>query len=35
MCLPKDVKAINKLTKDTNIDTFNFILEENKKFNED
>jgi nucleotide sugar dehydrogenase len=35
MCLPKDVKAINKVTEDTNIDTFNFILEENKKFNED
>ena len=35
MCLPKDVKAINKLTENTNIDTFNFILEENKKFNED
>ena len=34
MCLPKDVKAINKLAEDTNIDTFNFIIEENKKFNE-
>lgn len=34
MCLPKDVKAINKLTEGTNIDTFNFILQENKKFNE-
>ena len=32
MCLPKDVKAINKLTKDTNISTFDFILNENKKF---
>jgi len=32
MCLPKDVKAINKLTEDTNISTFDFILNENKKF---
>jgi len=32
MCLPKDVNAINKLTKDTDIDTFDFILNENKKF---
>jgi nucleotide sugar dehydrogenase len=32
MCLPKDVKAINKLTKDTNISTFDFILNENNKF---
>lgn len=34
MCLPKDVKAISKLAEDTNIDTFDFILRENKKFNE-
>ena len=32
MCLPKDVNAINKLTKDTDISTFDFILNENKKF---
>lgn len=32
MCLPKDVKAINKLTEDTNISTFDFILNENNKF---
>ena len=32
MCLPKDVNAINKLTEGTNISTFDFILNENKKF---
>ena len=32
MCLPKDVNAINKLTEDTDISTFDFILNENKKF---
>lgn len=35
MCLPKDVKALSKLAENTNIDTFKFILSENKKFNED
>lgn len=32
MCLPKDVTAISKLADRININTFNFILEENKKF---
>lgn len=31
MCLPKDTLALANLAKETNIDTFDFILNENKK----
>jgi UDP-glucose 6-dehydrogenase len=32
MCLPKDTKALAKLAKSTEVETFNFLLEENKKY---
>ena len=32
MCLPKDTKALAKLAKNTEVETFNFLLEENKKY---
>ena len=32
MCLPKDTRALAKLAENTGVDTFNFLLEENKKY---
>ena len=32
MCLPKDTNALAKLAENTEVETFKFLLEENKKY---